>query len=137
MIDLLTKAELVTAAWTYFRDVQTKDKKHTSLLANTDLPTTELNTRIRETYRPHLEKVYRDPTRYDTYLEQLGITYPSVRKAKPAPRPKPRTAPRLGSRIRAGFLVLRSKFGQQPRHHRIAAQAQLLGRRQRLARWQR
>jgi aminobenzoyl-glutamate utilization protein B len=31
-------------------------------------------------YRPELEKLRYDPTRFDTYLEQLGIQYPTVRE---------------------------------------------------------
>ena len=31
-------------------------------------------------YKPALQKHYYDPTKYKTYLEQLGITYPTVRK---------------------------------------------------------
>ena len=30
-------------------------------------------------YRPELKKFYYDPSRYKTYLEQLGITYPTVK----------------------------------------------------------
>jgi aminobenzoyl-glutamate utilization protein B len=30
-------------------------------------------------FRPELKKLYYDPTRFSTYLEQLGITYPTVR----------------------------------------------------------
>ena len=32
-----------------------------------------------ERFRPELRKLYYDPTRFGTYLEQLGITYPTVR----------------------------------------------------------
>jgi aminobenzoyl-glutamate utilization protein B len=32
-----------------------------------------------ETYRPLLEQYYYDETRFDTYLEQLGIEYPTLR----------------------------------------------------------
>ena len=31
-------------------------------------------------YRPEMRKYYYDPARYKTYLEQLGITYPTVKK---------------------------------------------------------
>ena len=31
-------------------------------------------------FRPQLEKLVYDPARYSTYLEQLGIAYPTVRK---------------------------------------------------------
>jgi aminobenzoyl-glutamate utilization protein B len=30
-------------------------------------------------YRPEMKKFYYDPVKYDTYLEQLGIKYPTVR----------------------------------------------------------
>ena len=32
-----------------------------------------------EKYRPEMKKFYYDPSRYKTYLEQLGIKYPTVR----------------------------------------------------------
>jgi aminobenzoyl-glutamate utilization protein B len=31
-------------------------------------------------YRPEMRKYYYDPKKYKTYLEQLGIAYPTVRK---------------------------------------------------------
>ena len=30
-------------------------------------------------YRPEMKKYYYDPTKYGSYLEQLGIKYPTVR----------------------------------------------------------
>jgi aminobenzoyl-glutamate utilization protein B len=33
-----------------------------------------------ERFLPQLKQYYYDPTRYKTYLEQLGIEYPTVRK---------------------------------------------------------
>ena len=33
-------------------------------------------------YRPEMKKYYFDQTKYKTYLEQLGITYPTIRPAK-------------------------------------------------------
>ena len=30
-------------------------------------------------YRPEMQKYYYDPKKYGTYLEQLGITYPTVK----------------------------------------------------------
>ena len=36
-------------------------------------------------YRPEMKKYYYDPTKYKTYLEQLGIKYPTTEKpAKPS-----------------------------------------------------
>ena len=45
-------------------------------------PATLLNTDIMEKYRPRMRKYYYDPTKYKTYLEQLGIKYPTLRKSK-------------------------------------------------------
>ena len=38
-----------------------------------------LNRKIMAEYRERMRKFYFDPARYDTYLEQLGIKYPTVR----------------------------------------------------------
>jgi aminobenzoyl-glutamate utilization protein B len=80
MIDLLTKPELVKMSWDYFNDVQTKDRKYEPLLRPEDTPAIELNKGIMERYRPEMRKYYYDPTKYRTYLEQLGIEYPTVKK---------------------------------------------------------
>ena len=79
VLDLLTKPELLTQAWTYYRDVQTKDRKYQPLISATDQPPVWLNKRIMDTYRDHMRKYYYDPSKYNTYLEQLGIKYPTVR----------------------------------------------------------
>ncbi len=79
MIDLLTRPELVDQAWKYFREVQTKDTKYQPLISPTDKPATYLNKRIMDTYREQMRKYYYDPSKYNTYLEQLGIKYPTTR----------------------------------------------------------
>ena len=79
MLDLFTRPELVKQAWDYFRDVQTKDVKYTPLLGPQDKPATWMNQRIMGEYRERLRKFYYDPKKYDTYLEQLGVRYPTVR----------------------------------------------------------
>jgi aminobenzoyl-glutamate utilization protein B len=79
MIDLLTKPELVDQAWVYFRDVQTKDRKYEPLISPEDKPATYLNKRTMDTYREQMRKYYYDPSKYKTYLEQLGIKYPTTR----------------------------------------------------------
>ena len=67
-------------AWDYFRTVQTKDQKYEPLLRTQDRPAIELNKAVMERFRPQMRKYYYDPTRYKTYLEQLGIAYPTVKK---------------------------------------------------------
>jgi len=81
-LDFLLKPELVKEAWEYFRAVQTKDVHYESFLAPDDKPAIELNKEKMEKFLPELRKYYFDPSRYKTYLEQLGIQYPTVRKEK-------------------------------------------------------
>ncbi len=85
MLDILLEPELVEKAWTYFRDVQTKNTKYKSLIRDTDVPAIWLNKETMEKYRPRMKQMYYDPSKYDSYLEQLGIKYPTV---KPAPAAK-------------------------------------------------
>jgi aminobenzoyl-glutamate utilization protein B len=82
VIDLLTRPELVTQAWDYFKNVQTKDRKYVPLIRPEDTPAIWLNKERMEKYRPEMKKYYYDPTKYKTYLEQLGIKYPTT--VKPA-----------------------------------------------------
>jgi len=79
MLDLLMKPELVQQAWDYFKNVQTKETKYEPLLRPQDQPAIWLNKATMEKYRPDMKKYYYDPSRYKTYLDQLGIEYPTVR----------------------------------------------------------
>jgi len=79
MLDILTKPEILANAWDYFKNVQTKDVKYISFIRDGDKPATFLNEKIMEKYRPLMKPFYYDPSKYDTYLEQLGIKYPTVR----------------------------------------------------------
>jgi len=79
VLDLLTKPELVKQAWDYFRNVQTKDVKYVPFITKDTPPATELNANILAKYREQMKKFYYDPTKYKTYLDQLGIKYPTVR----------------------------------------------------------
>ena len=80
MLDILLHPELVEKAWDYFRNVQTKDVQYKSLLRPDDQPAIWLNQKTMEEYRPRMKALYYDPSKYDTYLDQLGIKYPTVRK---------------------------------------------------------
>jgi aminobenzoyl-glutamate utilization protein B len=83
MLDILLTPQVVADAWDYFRNVQTKTTTYHSFFAPTDKPATWLNATIMEKYRPEMRKYYYDPSKYGTYLEQLGITYPTVRAIVP------------------------------------------------------
>jgi aminobenzoyl-glutamate utilization protein B len=79
VLDLLTKPELVKGAWDYFNNVQMKDVKYVPFIEKDTPPAIHLNKEILERYREQMKKFYYDPTKYKTYLEQLGIKYPTVR----------------------------------------------------------
>jgi aminobenzoyl-glutamate utilization protein B len=79
VLDLVGQPALVDSAWSYFRNVQTKDQKYVPFISAADTPPVELNANIMAKYRDQLKRFYYDPTKYSTYLEQLGITYPTVR----------------------------------------------------------
>lgn len=77
-LDLLTNPELRAKAKDYFVNIQTKDQKYVPMLSATDRPAIELNADIMARYRPQLKKFYYDPARYPTYLDQLGIKFPTL-----------------------------------------------------------
>jgi aminobenzoyl-glutamate utilization protein B len=79
ILDLVTRPELVEQAWDYFKNVQTKETKYEPLIRAQDQPAIWLNKATMEKYRPEMKKYYYDPSRYKTYLDQLGIKYPTVK----------------------------------------------------------
>jgi len=79
LLDMLVDPQIIKDAWTYFNEVQTKEIKYTPLVSEKDKPATFLNKKIMEEFRPLMKKYYYDPSKYGTYLEQLGISYPTVR----------------------------------------------------------
>ena len=81
MLDVLLTPKLVSDAKDYFTNVQTKDTKYVPLIRPEDRPAIELNKGILERYREQMRPFYYDPKKYKTYLEQLGISYPTVRAA--------------------------------------------------------
>jgi aminobenzoyl-glutamate utilization protein B len=83
MLDILLQPQLVKDAWDYFTNVETKDIKYKPFFAATDQPPIWLNKERMEKYRPLMQKFYYDPKKYATYLDQLGIKYPTVRNIVP------------------------------------------------------
>ena len=81
MLDLLTTPQVVTEAWDYYRNVQTKDLKYEPFIRADDRPAIELNAPILARYRDQMRPFYFDSSRYPTYLEQLGVKYPTARAA--------------------------------------------------------
>ena len=83
VLDLLLTPKTVTDAWDYFRTVQTKDVKYRPFISATDQPAIWLNAEKMARYREDMRKFYYDPTKFATYLDQLGIKYPTIRSVVP------------------------------------------------------
>ena len=49
------------------------------MISDSEQPAIYLNTEIMKEFRPQLEKFYYDETKYGSYLEQLGIEYPTLK----------------------------------------------------------
>jgi aminobenzoyl-glutamate utilization protein B len=79
-ITLVNEPEVVEEAWTYFREVTTANQQWISLIPEGTPPPIHLNAEKMQRFRPLLEPLRYDPSRYETYLQQLGIEYPTVRR---------------------------------------------------------
>ena len=79
LLDLFLDGKTVEAAWAYFNDVQTAETVYTPFISPTDQPAIWLNEGIMARWRPEMRPYYYDSTRFSTYLEQLGIEYPTIR----------------------------------------------------------
>jgi len=80
IIDFLLKPDLLEGAWDYFNNEQQKETKYQPMISESDIPPIYLNKDKQDQFRPDLEKYYYDETKYDTYLEQLGVEYPTLKK---------------------------------------------------------
>ena len=79
LLDLFLRPEIIEDAWTYFNDVQLEEQDYIPFISETDEPAIFLNAELMERWRPLMRPLYYDETRFDSYLEQLGIEYPTVR----------------------------------------------------------
>jgi aminobenzoyl-glutamate utilization protein B len=80
LIDFFTNPKIVSDAKDYFVNVQTKDTHYIPFISQSDPPAIYLNKETMEKYRPEMKKYYYDPSKYKSYLEQLGIQYPTLEK---------------------------------------------------------
>jgi aminobenzoyl-glutamate utilization protein B len=78
-IDLLLKPQILAEARKYFAE-QTKTTKWKSLIPASTKAPVYLNKEKMEKFSPELKKLRYDPTRFKTYMEQLGIEYPRVKQ---------------------------------------------------------
>lgn len=85
VLDILARPEIAERAWEYFRNVQTKNRKYSPLIRPADKPAIWLNEETMAKYRPAMKKYYYDQRKYKTYLDQLGVKYPTVRDTSSTP----------------------------------------------------
>jgi len=78
VLDLMTTPELLAEAQDYFTNVQSQSMTYAPVLSAEDTPGIHLNKELMDRLRPEMSKYYYDPSRYSSYLEQLGIPYPPV-----------------------------------------------------------
>lgn len=89
VLDLMTTPKLIADAKTWMKDVQLRSDSYDPVLGPDDKPAIHLNQRIMAEMRPKMEPFYYDPSKYKSYLEQLGIDYQKVAFTPPvAPPPK-------------------------------------------------
>jgi aminobenzoyl-glutamate utilization protein B len=82
LLDLMLRPQVVADAWKYFREVQTATRTYKSFLGPNDGPPTWLNEEIMARYRSQMRPFYYDATKHRSYLEQLGISYPTLKTAQ-------------------------------------------------------
>jgi aminobenzoyl-glutamate utilization protein B len=78
-LELFLRPDLLANARDYFENEQKAEQDYIPFITADDPPATHLNRHIMAEFRPLLEPFYYDPSRYDTYLEQLGVEYPALR----------------------------------------------------------
>ena len=79
-LDFLLKPDKLNEAKDYFENVQKKETEYRPMISENDPPAIYLNKEIMEKYKSQLEEFYFDETKYDTYLDQLGVKYPTVKE---------------------------------------------------------
>ncbi len=76
-LDLLLDGKTLPAAREYFRE-QTRSRQWKSLIPEGTDPPVDINREKMSRFRPRLRELRYDPSRYRTYLEQLGVAYPQL-----------------------------------------------------------
>lgn len=76
-LDLLLDRLLLERTHAYFAE-QTRDHPYRSFLGPADRPATELNAAVMQRFRGAMRPYYFDPAKHRTYLEQLGVKYPTT-----------------------------------------------------------
>jgi aminobenzoyl-glutamate utilization protein B len=77
VLDMMTTPQLLADARDFFKNVQNKDQHYVSMLQPEDQPAIHRNDELMARMRPKMEPFYYDSRKYLTYLDQLGVKYPS------------------------------------------------------------
>ena len=80
VIDFLLKPEKLDEAKDYFENIQKKETTYRPMISKDDPPAIYLNKDIMSQYKEQIKEFYFDETKYDNYLQQLGIEYPVIKK---------------------------------------------------------
>jgi aminobenzoyl-glutamate utilization protein B len=80
LVDIFTNPKIVADAKEYFVNVQTKDTKYKPFISASDTAPIYLNKETMDKFRDKMKPFYYQPEKYGTYLEQLGIHYPTLEK---------------------------------------------------------
>jgi aminobenzoyl-glutamate utilization protein B len=80
LLDLVQNAELRDEAWRYYREEQLLETTYEPFIGPEDQPPIEKNGATMAQFKDRLRPLYYDPSRYRTYLEQLGIDYPQLER---------------------------------------------------------
>ncbi|MCW6533940.1 amidohydrolase [Sphingomonas lycopersici] len=75
VLDMMTTPKLLADAKDYFNNVQLKTDSYKPIL---EKPAIWLNEKTMREMRPQMEKYYYNPKKYPTYLDQLGIKWPTL-----------------------------------------------------------
>ncbi len=80
LLDLLLDAELRRETERYFTDEQRSGTSYEPFIGADDAPPIEKNRDIMAEYKERLRELHYDASRYETYLEQLGVRYPQLER---------------------------------------------------------
>jgi aminobenzoyl-glutamate utilization protein B len=80
LLDLFGNARLRADAERYFQDEQLQSTIYEPFIGADDAPPIEKNFEIMAEFKERLRPLYYDPSRYETYLEQLGVSYPQLER---------------------------------------------------------
>ncbi len=80
LLDLFLDASLRADVERYFSDEQRSGASYEPFIGADDAPPIEKNAEIMAEYKDRLRALYYDASRYETYLEQLGVRYPQLER---------------------------------------------------------